>query len=333
MSRIGVVGDHHPWTVLQASGAELGRVRSAEGTSALTYLEPESGDRIRGVLEAALQGQLVEFDLVVLDRPHAHLYLYLVELRGRGILPDTPPFHLVDAVASTSEAVRLHNLCVVDDLIGELQRRTGQRIDAGSLEAATQTENARRETARRIVAERERGSLPGTVGFRQLVALDHVVAAGQPAASDVPAPTARVVLVPSRSTPSAWLHDVLAQHAVDVVAEDDYFGSRGLGPALVPTRQGLADDLSHGRTDAMHPWRIRLRWYEDALQRLTPDAVVIAVDPGDRAFGWEVPVRAALAEKASVPAHIVRAPVDDRLPPQAQDALAAVAARISGARA
>lgn len=331
MSRVGVVGDHHPWTVLRASGSEIARVHSEEGTAALTYLEPESGERMRGVLEAALQGQLAEFDLVVLDRPHARLYLYLVELRGRGLLPDTPPFHLVDAIPSTSDAVGVHNLRAVDELIAALQRRTGRRIDAGSLEEAAEAENARREAGRGIVAEREGGSLPGAVGFRRLVALTDLGAAAQGGALDVPTPTARVVLVPSRSTPSPVLHDVLARHGVDVVAEDDYHGSRGVGPALVPTRRGLADDLSHGRTDVAYPWDVRLRWYEQALERLAPDAVVIAVDPGDRAFGWEVPARVALAEQAGVPAHVVRAPVDGPLDPRAREAMTAVAVQLCGA--
>jgi hypothetical protein len=126
---IGTIGSGVPIEIALAAGAAAMAVTPpprAETPIADTYLDDVVSPDDHRLFEAAVEGDLEPFDLLVLSRPRQHLYYFLKEIRRLGRAPRAPPIWLFDVFPSVRESVRDHNARCLEFLKSAVERASGR---------------------------------------------------------------------------------------------------------------------------------------------------------------------------------------------------------------
>lgn len=269
------------------------------------YIDPELPPETRALCEAALQGELEFLDLLVLSRPYDKLYYFMKELYRLGRAPKFPPFVIYDLMHSQRDAVMAYNQGRYRALLERLARVGTRPIDAASLGEAIGLTNQVRAQQRRLGELRVQGRL-GAAEALQIIGAgffmhpaDYLVdlqacvnlLAQAPASGAVPG--IRVLLASSEPLQDLALHEALAGVGVNVVAEDDAWGSRAAGENIASEGDPAAAVLDKlwrdTQSSGVWPPQAREAWLLAQAARPEVDAVLLYVPPSDRLLGWDTP--------------------------------------------
>ena len=318
---VGTIGTGIPLEIVIAAGALP--VAITPGPHRPTphadeYIEPTSGWSDRDLLEAALTGELAEFDLIVLTQEHQHLFYYLKELYRRGDLGRFPQIAIFDVLPSCRNATETYNRREFELLKELLERLGGLAIDGGTLDAAIGLVNKVRAAHRGIETMRAEGRLGGG----EALALHGAAAFMDPAfyidgikavLADPPPqqPRGPGILVTSAEPLShRRLHDVVEGAGAWVFAEDDQWGSRGAtddieaGPE--PFAALIDSYLNSPKSVGSWPVERAHAWFAGAVSRPQVAGVIFYAPLSDATMGWDIPHLARLASAASKPTMLLQ---------------------------
>lgn len=311
---IGYVGAAFPREVALAARALPIAVtpRGERATpTADRYIEPIVASEIRDLFQSAVDGELFDFDLLVITRPYAKLYYYLKEIYRLGRAPRLPQLHLFDLMQSRRDAVAAYNEGRFQDLIDAVARVTNQRPDDAELTRALALTQRSREAQRRLLELRWQNAVTGAdaliaigAGFfmeprAYVAALDEFLASLAP---QMQQGKPRWLVVTAEPLSHLNLHVALEEGGGLIVAEDDAWGSRAPSDDT-PSDFSVSQPLLHrtcfeAATGHVWPPSIREAWFETQVVRREVDAVVFYVPPSDHQFGWDYPRLKAFAERA-----------------------------------
>ena len=297
----------------------------ARGSSAPTpaadrVLEPNLfPNRLRQLVEAALAERLAHVAAIVLPRssdPDYKCFLYLRELKRRGIAAALPPVLLFDVLHSDTPEAHAYNADRTRDLSARLAHLAGRLHRADDLHGAIVTANRARAAARSLQALRTEtprlagaDALPLLGAFWQLEPERYASLAN--AAADSLASRAplegRRVLVAGVPVDAPAMHAAIEAEGGVVVAEVSPFGRCGTITDIELTNDAVAALASHyarESIDARLPVGALMRKLGDALG--AAEAVVLSQPQDDASFGWDYPRVRELLARHAIP-HIVLA--------------------------
>ena len=321
---VGMVGNTVPLELVLATGrmpvliaADMGQPTPV----AEIYMEEVIAPETKSLFENAVGGAYEFVDLLVLTRNYAQLYYYLKDVYRLGRGPRIPPLHMFDLMQSQREAVRAYNWGRLGVLVERLERLSGQDITESGLRAAIALTNRRRALQRQLLEQRWRGALSGVDAMQALGAayflppqtyvdaLSVYLATLQPEPALVDRP--RLLVVTSEPLSHVHLHQALESAGGLVVAEDDWWGSRGPGediPLAGSAREAIFRKYwLDTYTSAVYPAAAREAWFNQHALRSDVDGIVFYVPPSDHQFGWDYPRLAHWLTDHAKPSLLVRA--------------------------
>jgi benzoyl-CoA reductase/2-hydroxyglutaryl-CoA dehydratase subunit BcrC/BadD/HgdB len=335
---VGIVGNTVPAELVRAAGCfPLNLSGVPHDTFAGDeFMEPFFEPEVRYIFDALLKGAFGELALVIVPRTsdqYFKLYLYLREVVRIGRGERVPPVHLYDLLHTRSDRSRRYGLARTRELADRLAQIRGVEIDDAALRAAIVEANQARALMHSVVELRERKpcALSGVdalevLGAGRFMAVSEYRAAleaflREPRAQEFAGPRILVKGFPLNHTE---LHAAIERAGGVVVAEDDWWGSRGAGPLI--DEQGAPLTAIHDKyfrgepSPRVHSDELRQQWFRERLERGDIDGVVFYVPPFDDLLGWALPAdRALLAKNPGIGSLLVRSDagkVDERLESQ-----------------
>jgi hypothetical protein len=269
------------------------------------YIDPELPAETRALCEAGLQGTFEFLDLLVLSRQYDKLYYFMKELHRLGQAPQLPPFAIYDLMHSQRDAVQAYNQGRFRALIERLGRVGSRAVEPASLAEAIALTNEVRTLQHRLAERRLQGQLSGVealqiigAGFfmqpaHYLADLRACVDALDRQQAPDAVPGVRAVLASSEPLQDLVLHQALADAGVNVVAEDDAWGSRAAGQPI--PQQGdpagaILDKLWRDtQSSGVWPPQAREAWLLAQAAQPAVQAAILYVPPSDRLLGWDAP--------------------------------------------
>jgi benzoyl-CoA reductase/2-hydroxyglutaryl-CoA dehydratase subunit BcrC/BadD/HgdB len=280
---------------------------------------------LRLILDQLLSGELLFMEMVVVVSSAERdwlLYQTAKEVLRLGQGGTMPPLHLFVLMGHRYAASREYGLNQAAALARRARAISGRGATRESLAQAITVMNRYRRLLRQFVEVRRRS--PAVVSGSEAL---QVIGAGRFMApadyADVlerylaglrpdPALAACPRLLVMSSTPLAYqtLHQALESAGAVVVAEDDWWGARAVGPEI-----DLEGDLveaifdhyhRHTPNRAIYPATARLEWMYAEMVRPDIDGVVFYMPPTDRAMGWDYPRLRQFAESRGRPSLMLR---------------------------
>lgn len=282
------------------------------------YIDPELPAETRALCEAGLQGELEFLDLLIMSRQYDKLYYYMKELHRLGRAPKFPPFAIYDLMQSQRDAVMAYNQGRFRALIERLGRTGSQPILPAALDEAIALTNQVRVLQRSLAGLRLEGRLSGAQALQLIGAgffmhpadyladLRSCVNALAQSTAPSAVPGVRAVLASSEPLQDLSLHEALADVGINVVAEDDSWGSRAAGQDI--TTQGdaqaaILDKLWRDtQSTGVWPPQAREAWLLAQAAKPEVEVVVVYVPPSDRLLGWDTPRLLRTWREAGIPA-------------------------------
>lgn len=267
------------------------------------YIDPELPPETRALCEVALQGEFEFLDLLILSRPYDKLYYFMKELHRLGRAPKFPPFVIHDLMHSQRDAVRAYNQGRFHALLDRLGRVGTRPIDETSLGEAIGLTNQVRALQRRLGDLRFQGGLDAVEALQIIGASFFMHPADYLADmqaclrtlqdAQAGAPGLRTVLASSEPLQDLTLYEALAEAGIQVVAEDDAWGSRAAGQDIATQGDPAASILDKlwrdTHSSGVWPPQAREAWLLAQAARPEVEAVVLYVPPSDRLLGWDTP--------------------------------------------
>jgi benzoyl-CoA reductase/2-hydroxyglutaryl-CoA dehydratase subunit BcrC/BadD/HgdB len=125
-----------------------------------------------------------------------------------------------------------------------------------------------------------------------------------------PVPPRPRLLVKGFPLNHAGLHHSIEKAGGNVVAEDDWWGSRAAENSIVTSGDPLKAIFEHYYLEVpsprVDPPSAREQWFEHALDSARIDGVVFYIPPYDDLSGWAVPANRALLDSRRIPSIVVR---------------------------
>jgi benzoyl-CoA reductase/2-hydroxyglutaryl-CoA dehydratase subunit BcrC/BadD/HgdB len=309
---VGLLGTTIPTELVLATGRLPVQITPTLGRPTPdvdVYTEGDGPSELKALLQAAVDGAFAFLDLLILDRRHTHLFYYLKEVYRLGRGPGIPPLHLFDLMGSQRPAVRAYNWKQLQAL---QERLSGSGLTEAQLWDAIALTNRTRALQRQLLDRRWRGEVSGAVAMQALGAgafmhpaeyvevLAAWLAELKPDAALEGRP--RLLVLPSEALAYAHLHRALEDAGALVVAEDDWWGSRGPGEDVPLAGSALEALFRKYWLDTagpgVYPPEAREAWFVQHALRTDVDGVVFYVPPSDRQFGWDYPrLKAFLDER------------------------------------
>lgn len=267
------------------------------------YIDPELPPETRALCEVALQGEFEFLDLLILSRPYDKLYYFMKELHRLGRAPKFPPFVIHDLMHSQRDAVRAYNQGRFHALLDRLGRVGTRPIDETSLGEAIGLTNQVRALQRRLGDLRFQGRLDAVEALQIIGAgffmhpadylADMQACLRTLQDAQAGAPGLRTVLASSEPLQDLTLYEALAEAGIQVVAEDDAWGSRAAGQDIATQGDPAASILDKlwrdTHSSGVWPPQAREAWLLAQAARPEVEAVVLYVPPSDRLLGWDAP--------------------------------------------
>jgi benzoyl-CoA reductase/2-hydroxyglutaryl-CoA dehydratase subunit BcrC/BadD/HgdB len=306
-----------PIEIIRAAGLRpiIARGSLTATPAADSHLEPDIfPSRVRGLVEAALNGHLSHAARIVIPRtsdPDYKCFLYLKEFVRLGIVPTLAPTLLFDLLQSQGPDVGAYNAARIRDLLDELASATGRRPTLDNVWEEIARTNAARAAARRLTALR-RGAprvtgsevLPLLGAFWHMAPAEYAALAGQ-AADEIAGRSALSgarVLLAGAPVDGPVLHEAIEARGGIVVAEVSPWGSGVAGNDVICGADPFGALAEKYRSDVIGP-RTSAGRLRGSIAPLAGevDAVVVSLPPDDAVFGWDYPALRGLLEEKRIP--------------------------------
>jgi benzoyl-CoA reductase/2-hydroxyglutaryl-CoA dehydratase subunit BcrC/BadD/HgdB len=291
------------------------RGRGTPTPAADRVLEPDLfPNRLRQLVEAALTERLTDVAAIVLPRtsdPDYKCFLYLRELKRRGIVANLPRILLFDLLQSENADAHAYNADRARDFSARLATLTGRPHRADDLRDAIASTNRARAAARRIQSLRTdpprvtgTDALPLLGAFWQLEPARYAALADATAdALDHAAPLERRrVVVAGVPVDTPAVHAAIEAEGAVVVTELSPFGGCGTSADIEEADDpfvALASHYARESIDARLPVTALLHKLDALLA--SAHAVVLALPQDDASFGWDYPRIRELLARRSIP--------------------------------
>jgi benzoyl-CoA reductase/2-hydroxyglutaryl-CoA dehydratase subunit BcrC/BadD/HgdB len=312
---IGIIGSAVPVELILAAGAfPLGLSARAEDFGQSAYpMESELEVEVQSLFRQAIGGDFAICDAIVIASTsdgYRYLFQYLTEMQRTGQSGALPAVRLYDFLLDDGSPVAAYNRKVVDAFTGWLEGLTGQSIPAAAIEAAINAVNPTRSLLSSIHDLRLQGRLSGS-DARDAIAAGHVLdledhrkilsALTNPAAGSGTTSGLRVLVATSATLYHGKLHRLIEEAGGNVVAEDDFHGSRFLGPPIPPGGDPVSRLIAHYREHDSAPRQVAPRrdgWLRAMFAHEAIEGVVFYISPDDQSWGWRYPDLAECAREA-----------------------------------
>jgi benzoyl-CoA reductase/2-hydroxyglutaryl-CoA dehydratase subunit BcrC/BadD/HgdB len=265
-------------------------------------------DRLqRPIFDQIISGEIYFMDLVVIVSPaerDALVYNSCKEVlrwgEGRNKMP---PLFLLALMGHRHAASREYGLGQFTLLSQRLRAISAIAPTADRLRSATETVNGVRAAVRKLLKKRRDGALSGVdaltaIGAGKFMApadyarnLEGYVAGLK--ADGALSTRPRLLVLSSTPLITADLYTALESAGGVVVAEDDWWGSRCIGPDIDPATASIETIFDHYHIHtpnrAIYPLEARFEWLFEEAVKPDIDGIVVYMPPSDRKLGWDYP--------------------------------------------
>lgn len=330
----GITSNTAPWEILRAAGYFPLMLNPARGPVPFADQFMEEGvfgARIRGIFDGILSGAWPLLRIVVVPRTSEQehkLFLYLREAARQGFgtaLPDLFLYNLLHARSPEGERYGLERTLA---LITHLEHSTGRSIEPDDLKQAVDETNRASLALRGLLDLREgpRPLLTGTealplIGAVYFMDRTEYAQLAQEAALELstrtPASGVRIMI---KGSPlhHTGLHRAIESHRAVVVAEDDWWGSRGLAQQI-PTDGDIVRSIfemyyRNAPSPRVFPREVADEWFLGNLANV--EGVIFYIPPEDDVFGWDYPVLRKTLDERGIPSLPVREDAAEELSPE-----------------
>jgi len=319
---VGLIGSAIPKELILAAGAFpfalAPRVEDFSRDSA--PMEQDHETDVRSLFLQATSGEFSLCDAIVIastSDAYRYLFQYLTEMARTGQGAPLPPIWLFDFLFGDGVAVQRYDGIVLRQLADKLSSLGGRPIDNAALEAAIRRTDLVRAELLRLPALRASGQLSGpdamaAIGVGGLVLPETHQAILQEAiafAEATPSATKpRLLIATAVPLYHDHLHRAVEMAGMDIVAEDDGWGSRASGPLIGHGGDLWARLLDYYRIHDASPrqtYAQRQAWLTQAMAGPV-DGVLFYLPPDDQSFGWRYPTLAAAANALDKPSLLIR---------------------------
>jgi benzoyl-CoA reductase/2-hydroxyglutaryl-CoA dehydratase subunit BcrC/BadD/HgdB len=312
---VGVTSNTVPWELVRAAGFHpvLLSPRRSRTPFADRYMEDVFSVRIKAIFDFLISPESASLSAVVIPRTSEQehkLYLYLREVLRQGTERAPQPILYALLHARSAEA-QTYGLERTHDLKRTLERLTGRCIEPAPLTAAIAEGNAARQAIRGLLQQRE-GIAPRLSGSEALALIGawylmdrtEYALLAQEAVREIqlrPPLEGPRILIKGSPLDSPEFCEAIEAHGANVVAEDDWWGSRAAGRDIDTTTEPIRAIFEKYYFDApsprVFPVEIADAWFQ--RKALEVDGVIFYLSPEDDVIGWDYPrLRAYLDERA-----------------------------------
>lgn len=319
---IGLIGSAIPAELVLAAGAFpfslAPRVEDVSRDS--SPMEQDHETDVRSLFLQAISGEFSLCDAIVIASTSdacRYLFQYLTEMARTGQGAPLPPLWLFDFLFGDGAAVRRYDGIVLRQLADKLSSLASQPIDDAALEAAIRRSDRVRAELLKLPALRASGRLSGpdamaAIGAGRLVLPETHQAILQEAIAraetNPPAMKPRLLVATAVPLYHDHLHRAVEMADMDIIAEDDGWGSRAGGPLIGHDGDPWAGLLDHYRIHDASPRQTYARreaWLTQAMAGPV-EGVLFYLPPDDQSFGWRYPTLAAAAHALDKPSLLIR---------------------------
>jgi len=304
---VGITSNTIPWELVRAAGFFPLMLRADGRTTpeADEYVEVNVFQgRIRQIFDCVVSGECDFLRAIVLPRTSEQeykLFLYLREVARERPRDGMPTVYLYDLLHTRSPESREYGLERTHELKKQLEELSGQPIGADALRGAVAESNAARAAVRRLLRLRhDSPRLSGTEALRLIgpfwfMSRAEFTMLAVEAAEDLERretlPGMRL-LVTGAPLDRVGLHAALETRGAVVIAEDDWWGTRSVGPDIDATNDVLKTIFEHYYLEApsprVFPPEAGDRWFQSSVTNGV-DGVVFYLPPEDYVAGWDYP--------------------------------------------
>jgi benzoyl-CoA reductase/2-hydroxyglutaryl-CoA dehydratase subunit BcrC/BadD/HgdB len=320
---VGVTSNTVPWELLRAAGFQpvLLSPRRDHTPLADRYMEDVFSARMKAIFDFLISPESAYLSAVVIPRTSEQeqkLYLYLREVVRQGAerAPEPILYNLLHARSPEAEAYGLERTL---DLKMQLERLTGRRIEPEALSSAITEGNTARQAIRGLLEQRE-GPAPRLTGSEALALVGAWYfmdrAEYTPLAREVlkevqarpPLKGPRILIKGSSQSTPDFCAAIEAQGA-NVVAEDDWWGSRAAGQdidtIMDPIRAIFKKYYFDTPSPRVFPANIADEWFHRKASEV--DGVIFYLPHEDDVIGWDYPRLRAFLDERRIPHLMLRA--------------------------
>lgn len=320
----GITSNTAPWELLRAAGYFPLLLNPSRGPNHFAAQFMEDGvfsTRIRGIFDGLASGAWPFVKLVVVPRTSEQehkLYLYLREVARQGCVTALPDLYLYNLLHARSHEAEAYGLQRTREFQRHLEDLIGRRIEAAELVRAAEESN-RASRAIRNLLDLRRAPEPRLSGTEALALIGAVyfmdradyAQLAQEAATEFSsrAPMRGVrILIKGSPLHHTGLHRAIEAQGAVVVAEDDWWGSRGITNQITTSGDIVRSIFETYYFDApsprVFPRKAADEWFLAAVAGI--DGVVFYLPPEDDVLGWDYPELRKTLDKRGIPSLLVR---------------------------
>ncbi len=304
---VGITSNTIPWELVRAAGFFPLMLRADGRVTPAADEYMEAGvfqARIRQIFDSVVRGEWDFLRAILIPRTSEQeykLFLYLSEVARELPREGMPRVYLYDLLHTRSPESREYGLERTHELKKQLEELSGQPIGADALREAVVESNAARAAVRRLLRLRhDSPRLSGTEALRLIgpfwfMSRAEFTMLAVEAAEDLGGretlPGVRL-LVTGAPLDRVGLHAALETRGAVVIAEDDWWGTRSVGPDINASNDVLTTIFEHYYLEApsprVFPPEAADRWFRSSVTNGV-DGVVFYLPPEDYVAGWDYP--------------------------------------------
>ena len=327
----GITSNTVPWELLRAAGYFPLMLNPPRGETPVADRFMEDGvfgARIRGIFDGVVSRAWPFLRMVVIPRTSEQehkLFLYLREVGRQGFATALPDLYLYNLLHARSPEAERYGLERTHALIKHLEHHAGRSIDTADLTRAADESNQASRAIRKLLDLRQgtEPRLSGTealtlIGARYFMDRAEYAQLADEAATELslrpPSRGARI-LIKGSPLNHTGLHRAIESHGAMVVAEDDWWGSRGIVKEIA--RQ---DDMVRSIFETYYldtpsprvfPRQVADTWFLAASANI--EGVVFYLPPEDDVLGWDYPELRKTLGQRGIQSLLVREDASDEL--------------------
>jgi benzoyl-CoA reductase/2-hydroxyglutaryl-CoA dehydratase subunit BcrC/BadD/HgdB len=320
----GITSNTVPWELLRAAGYFPLMLNPSCGSNPFAAQFMEDGvfsRRIRGIFDGLVSGAWPFLKLVVVPRTSEQehkLYLYLREVARQGFATALPDLFLYNLLQARSREAEAYGLERTREFKGRLEDLTGRCIDAAELVRAAEESSHASRAFRRLLDLRQ-GPEPRLTGTQALALVgamyfmdraEYAQLAGEATAEISLRPPVHGARILIKGSPlhHPSLHRAIEAQGAVVVAEDDWWGSRGIANEITTSGDIVRSIFETYYYDApsprVFPRKAADEWFLAATADI--DGVVFYLPPEDDVLGWDYPELRKTLDQRGIPSLLVR---------------------------
>ena len=319
MNRIaGITSNTAPWEILRAAGFSPRMLQNDPGPTpyADRFMEDVFERRFRVGFDRLCAGAWSDVEVLVIPRTSEQehkLYLYLREASRLGHSQNIPRLYLYNLLHSRSAESYSYGLERTRQMVQDF------RVTHDGLREAILESNRARAAVRAILALRGHGPVKGSDAIRMIEGFytqnrgEFADRAQQTLTSleSVPPITAPRILIKGAPLDHTLLHQLIEEHGGNVIAEDDWRGSRAAGEADVSVEGDPAVAIFEkyyydAVSPRVHSPEYADGWFNRQLEQGQADGVLFYVPLKDDVVGWDYPRHLHFVQSRGLPSVLIR---------------------------